>query len=364
MSISRRTFWPTILVLIFTVVFTLIILATNQWDPMAFVRLGTLYGQSDPNGTVGYDGQFVYQIARDPLGAVPYLDVPAYRYQRILYPLLALALSFGQVSLLPWILIGINIVALTAGTQTMALILASHRLSTWYALPVGLFVGQLVSLRLDLNEPLSLTFSLFSIYLLEGKRYRIGAAFFALAILAKETAILFVAGYLLYYLAKRQWRIWVEISFISLTPFLLLQLILWITLGNFGLRSGGAGATSFNIIPFGGLLSFGLQNTETLLIVLLLLGPLILIPCLGLSFTLVKFFFKQPISATAIILGLHLLLMITLPFSTYVDLPGVLRLTSGLVVATILFAAVHHQHTILNYTLLWLASLVYLRFFI
>ena len=47
-------------------------------------------------GKAGYDGQFNYAIAADPLHASPALDVPAYRYQRILYPLLVRALALGQ----------------------------------------------------------------------------------------------------------------------------------------------------------------------------------------------------------------------------------------------------------------------------
>jgi hypothetical protein len=56
--------------------------------------------------------------------------------------------------------------------------------------------------------------------------------------------------------------------------------------------------------------------------------------------------------------------MATLPFSTYVDLPGMLRLTSGLVVATVAFAVIMQSHRMLNYSALWVASLVFLRFFV
>jgi hypothetical protein len=57
-------------------------------------------------------------------------------------------------------------------------------------------------------------------------------------------------------------------------------------------------------------------------------------------------------------------MMVTLPFSTYVDLPGVLRLTSGLVVAAVAFAAITRSRKTLNYATLWVASIVFLRFFI
>jgi hypothetical protein len=42
-------------------------------------------------------------------------DVPAYRYQRILYPVAARALALGNADLVPWTLIIVNVIALMAG---------------------------------------------------------------------------------------------------------------------------------------------------------------------------------------------------------------------------------------------------------
>jgi hypothetical protein len=54
------------------------------------------------------------------------------------------------------------------------------------------------------------------------------------------------------------------------------------------------------------------------------------------------------------------LMMLFLPQSTYREFLAMLRLTVGLVVATILFGARKRSKRILNYTLLWNASLVFL----
>jgi len=356
-------FGPTVLVVVVAIGFVLLVLAAHQWDPMAFVRLGTRYSQGDPNGTIGYDGQFVYQIALRPFGAAPYLDISAYRYQRILYPIVGRMVGLGQPSLISWALIGLNVLALAAGAHVMGIILAERGLSRWYAVTVGVFAGQLVSLRLDVNEPFSLAFALLGIHAFEKKQRRWGAVYLALSMLSKETALAFVGGYLAYFLLKGCWRAFIETGLISLGPFALLQAVLWRAFGEIGLRSGGHEATAFSLIPFGGMFAFASDNLETSLTALLILGPLVLLPSLALTASLLRTFFRRDFSPVAIILALHIIMMATLPFSTYVDLPGLLRLTSGLVVATVAFAAITQSHRILNYSALWIASLVFLKFF-
>jgi hypothetical protein len=91
---------------------------------------------------------------------------------------------------------------------------------------------------------------------------------------------------------------------------------------------------------------------------------LVILPVVALILVLLRYFKRHDPIPVAFILALHLLMMITLPFATYADLPGVLRLTSGLVVSTVAFAAIVRSRKILNYSTLWVASLVYLRFFV
>jgi hypothetical protein len=355
-------FGPSVLVFVVAVGLALLVLATHHWDPMAFVRLGTRYGQGNPRGTIGYDGQFAYQIAVHPFDAAPYLDIPAYRYQRILYPVAAHIVGMGQPSLIPWALIALNVLALTVGTQALGSLLSRQGLSRWYAVTAGIFVGQLVSLRLDLNEPLGLALSLLGIHAFERGRHQLGALCFCLSVLSKETGLVFVGGYLVYLLVNRRWRTCIETTAISLGPFALWQTVLWITFGQIGMRSGGLGATSFSLIPFGALFSFALDDMWATVSILLILGSLVVLPCLALAIHLARSFWQRRFSPIAVALALLLIMMATLPFSTYVDLPGMLRLTSGLVVTTVAFAAITHSRRILNYSLLWLASLPLLKF--
>jgi hypothetical protein len=76
---------PTLLVVTVCLIYVLGVLISAAGNPLAFALLGTRFSEGDPQGSEGYDGQFAYQIALRPLDAASYLDVPAYRYQRILY---------------------------------------------------------------------------------------------------------------------------------------------------------------------------------------------------------------------------------------------------------------------------------------
>ena len=161
-------------------------------------------------GTWGYDGQFAYQIARDPLGASRFLDVPAYRYQRILYPLVAWALALGQGALVPWALIAVNWLALVAGTWLTEEIVTGRGVSRWYALSYGLFAGLMMAVRLDLTEPLAYALAQAAVLSYERGKLRGAAALLALAALAKETTLLVSAGFFLSFALSRRWRDLIE----------------------------------------------------------------------------------------------------------------------------------------------------------
>ena len=80
-----RPWW---IVAVVGLVYMAVVVTSAGGDPLALATLGTRFSEGDPGGTEGYDGQFSYYIARDPLNGWQHCDVPAYRYQRILYPLL------------------------------------------------------------------------------------------------------------------------------------------------------------------------------------------------------------------------------------------------------------------------------------
>lgn len=141
-----------------------------------------LPGQTAQPG-VGYDGQFYFFIAQDPLLRNPVI-APALdnslRYRRILYPLLAWALSLGQRRWLPYVLIAINVIACTAAVAACAVAAARAGRSPWLALAFAVYPGLWIPLALDLTEPLQL--ALLAWGMLSGS-----AVLLLLSGLAKET---------------------------------------------------------------------------------------------------------------------------------------------------------------------------------
>jgi hypothetical protein len=336
------------------------VVAANGGDPLVLATLGTRFSRQNPTGTEGYDGQFAYYIARDPLNGWRYCDVPAYRYQRILYPMLARLLALGQSKLIPYTLPLINLTALAAGTWLTEQLLRRYKMSRWYALTYGLYAGLLMSARLDLNEPLAYGLAQAAVLSIERDRWKLGALFFALAALTKETTLVFVAGYLLFLLARRHWKQLAGLALGAGLPFLAWQGILWAWLGRPGLGSGGAGDTGWELLPFRGLWSVGQIDVSVLGLLALVMVPLAVIPTLLSLWIAGRELWRGQWHPFTAILFTNALVMLFLPQSTYREFLAMLRLTIGLMMATILYAASRRSRRGLTYTLLWLASLVFL----
>jgi hypothetical protein len=195
----------------------------HSGDPLALVRIGTHFSQGDPNGTQGYDGQFGYYIALDPdpRSVADHLDLPAYRYQRILMPLLARVLAFGKAPLIPWTLLLLGIFSLAAGTWAVSELLSAFGISRWYALVYGFWAGLMLSLVTDLSEPLA--FGLVAGALLAGERNQrqFSWLLFGLALFAKEVTGLFIGAMLLGELSQRRWKDAIGLVVVAVVPFVL-----------------------------------------------------------------------------------------------------------------------------------------------
>ncbi len=144
--------------------------------------------------TFGYDGQFFLYIARDPDGAVPYLDNASYRYGRIVYPLAARGLALGRQEAIPLALIVLNLLAVAVGTWAIAAWLRRERFPEWFALLYAAFPGVFFGVWRDLSEPLAYSLTAVALLAFDGDRPRrivLSAALFSVAILTREGAAVF-----------------------------------------------------------------------------------------------------------------------------------------------------------------------------
>ncbi len=356
MKPALRPWW---IVAAVAIVYMAAVIVAAGGDPLALATLGTRFSEGDAEGTEGYDGQFAYYIARDPLHGWELCDVPAYRYQRILYPLLARALALGHPALVPWTLPLVGLVALALGTWFTERILVRYGMSRWYALTYGLYAGHLMAARLDLNEPLAQCLIQAGALSSEREEWGLTALCFALAALTKETALVFIAGYLLTFLLARRWRRLVGLGLGVGVPFLAWQAVLWLWLGRPGLGSGGAGATPWEIIPFNGLWSVGQVSLPVLGMLALIFVPLSVIPSLLSVAATTRDLWRGRRHPFVGALWATGLMMFFLPQSTFREPHAMLRLTGGLVAASILYGARRRSKRVLTYSLVWLASLVF-----
>lgn len=334
----------------------IIVLAANDWNPLSLARLGTRYSEGDINGSEGYDGQFVYYIARQirPSEAALFLDAPAYRYQRILLPLMGWLLSLGSFELIPWTLMVLGVASQAAGVWLVAEILAGWGVNRWYALVYGLWVGFVLSVRLDLPEPLA--FALVAGAILAGERNhpRLSWLLYGLALFAKEVTVAFLLAAVINHLAQRRWRDLGGLLMVGLLPYALFQLWLWWVFGELGLGSGGAMATPFEWVPFMGLFRIAQYSPAYLAAMLVVFAPTVLLPALWGIWTSLKKLWAGQINVVVLSLLINALLIPFLPFSTFRETGGLLRFMCGLVLAVILYAARYDMSRVLKYSWFWL----------
>jgi len=346
---------PTAITAIVCLIFVGLVLAQNRGDPLAFAVLGTKFSQGIPTGTAGYDGQFAYQIALSPAHAAPYIDVPAYRYQRILYPLLARWLALGNPALIPWSLIAVNLLAIGAGTYATARILSALGVSRWFALGYGLYGGQFLVLRTDLNEALAQALVQLAALAWLKKRWGWMTLLFALAALTKETTLIFAAAFGLYFLWKRNWRAAGMLALAGV-PFAAWQVILWRWFGAFGIGSGGEGATAFSAVPLGGWLWMAGVSVAAFALVSLVVVPLSIFPALAGLWLSARCLGAKLVHPFVLALLLNSAVMLFLPASTVREPAAMVRLTQGLAASMLLFGGLVKSRRVLLYSQLWILS--------
>lgn len=146
----------------------------------------------------GYDGQFGYRLALDPFNLAPvafgiHFD-DLYRLERIGYPLVVWAVSLGQHAFVPYVMVGINILAFAAIGGIGGVFAKEGGHHPLWGLLLAAYFGYLFSLGRDLSEVFAVALTTGALLALRHRRMILGGALFALAVLTRETTVFVVAA--------------------------------------------------------------------------------------------------------------------------------------------------------------------------
>ncbi|MDR3681927.1 MAG: hypothetical protein P4L41_18295 [Flavipsychrobacter sp.] len=234
----------------------------------------------------GYDGQFFYRYALNPLNFKKdalgvNVDHPPYRVQRIAYPVLSWLFSFGGIPrMVPWAMVIVNILAF-AGiffylAQFIVLVGGNMRQGL---LPLFL-CGLYMSLGRDLSEVVELFFLTGTIYYLFRNNYLLCSIFATCTILTRDTSIIallpllgctFIYGYM-----RKKKRLQLVFLFLPFIIFAAWKVFIYYNMPS--LADTTIGYTSigapFKGIVDGFMVNFDLTNTKNKLQFLFWIGYL------------------------------------------------------------------------------------------
>jgi hypothetical protein len=148
--------------------------------------------------TYGYDGQFYYRLALNPVNFshVAYgirMDQP-YRYMRIGYPWLTWLVSFGQHFLVPVMLVVVNIAAIGAMGYLGGMFARQGGRHALAGLVLPAYFGLLTSLSRDTAEPLAAACLLAGLLAVRARRPLLAGLLLAYGALTRETVMVAVAA--------------------------------------------------------------------------------------------------------------------------------------------------------------------------
>lgn len=228
-----------LIVALFYLIYILVYLSRFEFNPSATIELSEAslkyYNGVLPKNLivhtsdVGYDGHFFYMMATDLLHNR--ILIPAYRHQRILYPLLAYVLAFGNINLFPSTLILINYLSVILGTYILLLILKKYKANLYLGFLWAFNVGFFICIARDLCAPLLFLFILLAAYNLEKKCFYLSSLFLLFAILTKESAVIIILPLLVYFVLRKDFKK-IFIYCLPLAALSIWQMLLFIKFGD------------------------------------------------------------------------------------------------------------------------------------
>jgi len=148
--------------------------------------------------TYGYDGQFFYRLALNPLNfhhtAYGITMDRSYRYMRIGYPVLTWLFSLGQHAAVPVMLVAVNIAAVGVMGYLGAVFARDGGRHALAGLLLPGYFGLITSLSRDTAEPLAAACLLAGLLAVRARRPVLAAVLLAYGALTRETVMVAVAA--------------------------------------------------------------------------------------------------------------------------------------------------------------------------
>jgi hypothetical protein len=186
------------------------LLVPSGMDPTVFLAFGeeapiqTEYarervGEVTTRDDLGHDGKFFFIQANDPWFLEPernaaVLDRPAYRGERMLYPMIAGGFGLFPPGLIVWSMLVTNLLALAIGAALVARLAVLWDASPWLGLAVPLNVGLIFEIGMGGAGVVAYVFCLGALLALVDGRGWLGAFLFAAAALSREVMVAFAVG--------------------------------------------------------------------------------------------------------------------------------------------------------------------------
>lgn len=197
-------------------------LATVSWDASAFLQVGeesvVRPFVEDKLGAVpmtpgqGHDGKYFFVQVHDPLlldeSTQELLERPAYRGQRVLYPLLVTPLRLLGPRAVVWGMLLVNFLALVVGTGVTSKLSVGLGGNPWLGLAFGLNVGLWFELLFDGAGAVAWLFGMAALLAIFHGRFGIAIGLLIAAVLAREAMLLVAIGGFVFEWKWRHIRRW------------------------------------------------------------------------------------------------------------------------------------------------------------
>lgn len=345
------------LIFIVSLAMSMAVLVKYDWNPVTFAHTGTLFTNRsadvpEETVTVGYDGQFVYYIARDGMQAAPLIDGISFRFQRILLSVAARVLALGNTDLVPWTILAINILAHSLGAGLIAFLTARYGASGILSgLTYGLWIGSLLIVRYDLTEGLCFTLGLAAIVAYQQQRYRWTVFLLMLSALSKEIGLVFAAGLALHswFENRRGWAV-----LLAGVPALQLFAwwgVLWLLFNELPAQYN---SSRLQLIPLRGLVLAPISTPERVMLIFWLALPAVILFLL----TWYQIFQKRRLTLTTALLLPAAVFVFAIPSGTWFDSVAAFRVGMPILIAGLLFVAEYFPSRIIWLSSIWLISLL------